>query len=139
MSILAIRGLQCQGLGRSWKPKVIWILHRVLYNTSDRTNGSARECRLDSAVRHTSARWKAGTEAHVEFANDTDFLFSIRSLHLIRLIFGAVAGLRSGMWGCYPAKLLFGLLQLRSEALDEKIMFCSHIGFRAHNPFDVLE
>jgi hypothetical protein len=31
-----------------------------------------------------------------------------------------------GLWGCYPAKLLFGLLQLSSEALDENIILCSH-------------
>ena len=88
---------------------------------------------LNSAVRHTSARWKAGTEAHVEFPNDFDLLLSIRSLHLIRRIFAAVAGLRFRLSGCYPAKLLFGLLQLSAEALDEKIMLRSHIDLRGLN------
>ena len=65
--------------------------------------------------------------AHVEFANDFDLLLSTRSLYLIRRMFAPVAGLLFGLWGCYPAKLLFGLLQLRSKALDENIMLCSHI------------
>jgi hypothetical protein len=48
-------------------------------------------------------------------------------------LFETVAGLVFGLWGCYPAKLLFSLLQLSSEALDEKIMLCSHIDLIAHN------
>ena len=88
---------------------------------------------LNSAVRHTSARWKAGTEAHLEFPNDFDLLLSIRSLHLIRRIFAAVAGLQFRLSGCYPAKLLFGLLQLSAEALDKKIMLRSHIDLRSLN------
>jgi hypothetical protein len=31
-------------------------------------------------------------------------------LDLIRRVFAPVAGLLFGLWGCYPAKLLFGLL-----------------------------
>jgi len=48
-------------------------------------------------------------------------------------LFETVAGLVFGLWGCYPAKLLFGLLQVSAEALDEKIMLCSHIDLIAHN------
>ena len=55
----------------------------------------------------------------------TDLLLSIRSLYLIKRIFAPFAGLLFGLWSCYPAKLLFGLLQLSSEALDESIILCS--------------
>jgi hypothetical protein len=109
-------------------------LHPLQAIAPTATQGST----LNSAVRHTSARWKAG-KAHVEFPNDFDLLLSIRSLHLIRRIFAAVAGLRCGLWGCYPAKLLFGLLQLSPKAPDEKIMLRSHIDLRAFNTLDVLE
>jgi hypothetical protein len=77
--------------------------------------------------------------AHVEFVNDFDLLLSIRSLYLIRRIFVPVAGLLFRLWGCYTAKLLFGLLQLSSEALDENIILCSHSDLRPHSYFDVLE
>jgi hypothetical protein len=45
-------------------------------------------------------------------------------------IFAPFAGLLFGLWGCYPAKLLFGPLQLSSKALDESIILCSHIDLR---------
>jgi hypothetical protein len=92
-------------------------------------SGICRTGRFNSS-RRRSARWKAGTWRTFEFANDFDLLLSIRSLYLIRRIFAPFAGLLFGLWGCYPAKLLFGLLQLSSEALDESIIFCSHIDLR---------